>query len=812
MLPIVFSTTMNNINWSIGLEVTLSVLGFTDIETPTIGTMIYWANQHTAMVAGIWWWIAFPVALVVMTFIGLFLLAVSMNEYIDPRSRLSRMGAHEPMPADGSLIRRRRPCAPTIEMRLLRHRARGARGRRHHAVRSSRNEIYGLAGESSCGKTTLIKTIAGAIRPPLRWSAAPSRFNFRDRRSHLRARAERRSPTIRWKHLSYIMQGSMNVLNPVRRVRTRSSTSPSATWACRSRQFLDAVDGASASACTSSRRCSTPIRTSCRAACASASTIALATVCQPEFIIADEPTTALDVVVQKDVLAHDPRGAARDRLVDDLRHPRHGRARQHRRPARHHVRRAAGRGRRRPRRSSDEPQHPYTQHLIASLPRIGDMAPKNGALRGAPPNLAEPPTRLPLPSALSARHGHLPRGAPGADDARPRPPRRLLRGEPARAGRRRENGAETSRTGEASAVSGDLLAVEHVTRIYSVGGLLARDAFRAVDDVSFALDAERPEIFAIIGESGSGKTTLARMILNMVPPSAGSDPLSRHGPVDDPRPARRGSISCAQVQPIFQNPFEAFNPLKRVDRYLFATARRFAGARGAPTRERGCRRGAAARSACRSPRCAAASRTSCRAASCSASAIARALISAPALIVADEPVSMVDASLRMSIVNLFKTLRDELGVSIVYITHDLATAYYISDRVIIMQKGRVVEAGPAREVLSQPAHPYTILLKESVLSPDDAGTGRLTAADKALEDEARLADPATAGETVRTATRRTGRQRRFRRSGTGSAMTSRTTPICPTADGCLPILPACIEVRSMCACTICSLPATARRR
>ncbi|HSU06792.1 MAG TPA: ABC transporter permease [Acetobacteraceae bacterium] len=90
VLPIVFATTMNNINWSIGLEVTLSVLGFTDINTPTIGVMIYWANQHTALVAGVWWWILFPVVLVVMTFIGLFLLATSMNEYIDPRSRLAR--------------------------------------------------------------------------------------------------------------------------------------------------------------------------------------------------------------------------------------------------------------------------------------------------------------------------------------------------------------------------------------------------------------------------------------------------------------------------------------------------------------------------------------------------------------------------------------------------------------------------------------------------------------------------------------------------------------------------------------------------
>jgi peptide/nickel transport system permease protein len=92
VMPIVFSTTMNNMNWSIGLEVTLSVLGFTDINTPTIGGMIYWANQHTAIVAGVWWWIAFPVIFIVMAFVGLYLLAVSMNEYIDPRSRLARVG------------------------------------------------------------------------------------------------------------------------------------------------------------------------------------------------------------------------------------------------------------------------------------------------------------------------------------------------------------------------------------------------------------------------------------------------------------------------------------------------------------------------------------------------------------------------------------------------------------------------------------------------------------------------------------------------------------------------------------------------
>ena len=93
VMPIVFATFMNNMLWSIGMEVTLAVLGFTNINNPTIGTVLYWANSHSAMVVGVWWWIVIPVILIVMTFLGLFLLAMSMNEYIDPRSRLRRMGA-----------------------------------------------------------------------------------------------------------------------------------------------------------------------------------------------------------------------------------------------------------------------------------------------------------------------------------------------------------------------------------------------------------------------------------------------------------------------------------------------------------------------------------------------------------------------------------------------------------------------------------------------------------------------------------------------------------------------------------------------
>jgi ABC-type oligopeptide transport system ATPase subunit len=267
-------------------------------------------------------------------------------------------------------------------------------------------------------------------------------------------------------------------------------------------------------------------------------------------------------------------------------------------------------------------------------------------------------------------------------------------------------------------MSADLLAVEHVTKIYSRGGLIGGPAFSAVDDVSFAISAERPEIFTIIGESGSGKTTLSSMILNLAQPTSGTIRF-RGSDIAAVRGRRARMDFMAAVQPIFQNPFEAFNPLQRVDGYLLKTAQRF----------RNARRGAAAEQLAdealrkvglsfaeihrRFPH-------ELSGGQLQRIAIARALIPGPALLVADEPVSMVDASLRMAIVNLFKSLRDELAVSIIYITHDLATAYYISDRIIIMQKGKVVENGDARAVLDDPKHPYSILLKSSVLSPEAA--------------------------------------------------------------------------------------------
>ena len=117
-------------------------------------------------------------------------------------------------------------------------------------------------------------------------------------------------------------------------------------------------------------------------------------------------------------------------------------------------------------------------------------------------------------------------------------------------------------------------------------------------------------------------------------------------------------------------------------------------------------------------------------------AIARALIPNPAALIADKPVSMVDASLRISIVNLLRGLRDNFGVAVIYINHNLATAYYISNGIVIMQKGHIMEMGPAQAILEAPEHPYARLLKNSVLSIDDAGHGKVQPRDRSLAQAA----------------------------------------------------------------------------
>jgi peptide/nickel transport system ATP-binding protein len=261
----------------------------------------------------------------------------------------------------------------------------------------------------------------------------------------------------------------------------------------------------------------------------------------------------------------------------------------------------------------------------------------------------------------------------------------------------------------------ELLRVENLIKVFHIRhGFSARE-FRAVDNATFSLEAAEPQIFTIAGESGSGKTTLARMVLGMEQPTAGI--LQYKG-----RDIARLSLSekrawfFKEVQPVFQDPFAAFSPLKRVDHYLYETVHNYRmvkrGDADAYINETLTQVGLSlAEVRGRYP-------NELSGGQAQRVAVARALLTRPSLIVADEPVSMLDASLRMSIVNMFRELKETQRVSILYITHDLATAYYSADRIAVMLRGWIVEMGPVEQVLGRPLHPYTQNLKESIPQAD----------------------------------------------------------------------------------------------
>jgi len=257
-----------------------------------------------------------------------------------------------------------------------------------------------------------------------------------------------------------------------------------------------------------------------------------------------------------------------------------------------------------------------------------------------------------------------------------------------------------------------LLEINNLTKVFSLGSVLSRIRITAVDNASFHINPG--EIFALAGESGCGKTTTAKIILGFESPTSG----------DIVHKSKKGQESKNKkiwftegVQAIFQDPFGTFNPLRTVDRYFFETIQNYKLAR---SKEEAIDRIDEKLHAVglnydefagRYP-------SEFSGGQLQRISIARALLTDPTLLIADEPVSMVDASLRMSIVNLFKKLRDESGVSVLYITHDLATAYYVSDRIAIMFRGNIVEMGPVEEVLMNPKHSYTKLLRESVPEAD----------------------------------------------------------------------------------------------
>ncbi len=272
-----------------------------------------------------------------------------------------------------------------------------------------------------------------------------------------------------------------------------------------------------------------------------------------------------------------------------------------------------------------------------------------------------------------------------------------------------------------SAADDVLLDVRDLNVHYAIHGgafgrLFGRAAghVRAVDGVTFQL--RRGEVLGLVGESGSGKTTLGRALLGLVKPTSGS--IVYDGADLSALRERQLRPMRRRLQMVFQDPHASLNPSMDIEHAVGHPLRiHHLTKRGAATRDRVV--GALERVGLTPvERFLSAYPSDLSGGQKQRAAIARAVILDPDLLVADEPVSMLDMSVRAKILELMVQLKDELNLTYVYITHDLATAKFFCDRVAIMYLGRIVEIGPAAEIYANPRHPYTQSLLAAVPEPD----------------------------------------------------------------------------------------------
>jgi peptide/nickel transport system ATP-binding protein len=259
-----------------------------------------------------------------------------------------------------------------------------------------------------------------------------------------------------------------------------------------------------------------------------------------------------------------------------------------------------------------------------------------------------------------------------------------------------------------------LLRTERLTKHFRIGGALSRRTLHAVDDVSLTI-GER-EIVALAGESGSGKSTVARLLAKLYKPTSG-EIYFQGKPVSRLR-SRPDTLHYTGLVPmVFQDPFSSINPVHRISHGVLRGIKLHRPELSAAQRQAEAERvlevvglSPAREVLQRFPHELSGGQRQ-------RVGFAQALALRPKLILADEPVSMLDVSIRIGVLNLMASLRDNEGVSVLYITHDIASARYVADRLIVMYAGEIAETGPVEDVLAAPRHPYTQLLLSAVPDP-----------------------------------------------------------------------------------------------
>ena len=562
-------------------------------------------------------------------------------------------------------------------------------------------QTLGMAGESGCGKTTVALSLLRLLP-----SSAELSGQILFKGEDIIGLGWQRLRAVRWAEASVVFQGAMSALNPVRSIGDQicepillHEKVGRRVAEARTADLLDSVG------VSSTRQASYPHELS--GGQRQRVMIAMALACRPDLIIADEPTTALDVIVQAQVLGLltslvSERGISMVVISHDL----SVLGETCDRLAIMYAGRIAEVGP--SRQVLGAPRHPYTRILARAFPRMGDpgsrMAP--AGLPGEPPDLRAEITGCPfaprcpevVPECLTHAIELWPAG-----EQRESACIKILDG--AAGWPESEPGAQALAAQPERAESAVELARAHDSVLEARGLQVAfparrgRGPARAVDDVNLTIG--RGEIVALIGESGCGKSTLARGLVGLIEPN--------HGEVRYAGASLRYDGSALRehrrhVQLVLQDPAGALNPKQNVFD-LVAEGPRLHGMRQGLTDRV---HDALAKAGLRPP----AQFVSRYPHELSGGqqqrvVIAGALALDPAVIVADEPVSSLDASVRGEILKLILDLRDQLSLAALIVSHDLGVAWNIADRVAVMYLGRIVEAGPVSDVLLHPRHPYT---------------------------------------------------------------------------------------------------------